>query len=375
MSSGVTEIFSTRQAFAALKSDGSVITWGDSNDGGDSSSVSIFLNSGVTEVFSTDSAFAALKQAPLDDDGDGVENSNDLCPNTSPGASVDADGCSFGQIDTDGDGVSDLIDACTNTPVGETVDIYGCSESQLDDDIDGVMNDADLCPNSGGEVVDANGCAQSQLDDDGDGVMNDADLCPNTPTGETVDSVGCASSQYDADGDGVPDLIDLCPGTPSGVNVGADGCNYPPVCDITYDDGLGNVVSLQSQLAMGTGTSSSSLSLPTGTYQFIVECTDPESDMLSMTVTIDGGSPMVFTGSPLSTGAISVPVQDGMTLSKTITYDWTDGVNSGIFVIDVSLIGDDNADPNDGWLPGFELWITLLAIIASLFFTRTKRII
>jgi hypothetical protein len=94
-----------------------------------------------------------------------------------------------------------------------------------------------------------------------------------------------------------------------------------------------------------------------------------------MTVTLDGGSPMTFTGSPLSTGAITVPVQDGMTLSKTITYDWTDGVNSGIFEIDVSLIGDDTADPNTGFLPGFELWITLLAIIASLFFNRTRKII
>ena len=345
----------------------------------------------------------------LDDDGDGVMNDADLCPGTAAGASVDADGCSLGQVDTDGDGVSDLLDNCPNTPPGETVDIYGCSDSQLDDDSDGVMNNADLCPNTppgetvdangcaqsqldddgdgvmnnadlcpntaAGETVDANGCAQSQLDDDSDGVMNNADLCPNTPPGETVDAVGCAPSQYDGDGDGVPDLIDQCPNTPSGVNVGADGCNYPPVCDISYEDGVGNVVSLQSQLAMGTGTSSSSLSLPTGTYQFIVECTDPESDMLTMTVIIDGGSAMVFTGSPLSTGGITVPVQDGMTLSKTITYYWVDGLNYGTYEIEVSLIGDDTADPNTGWLPGFELWITLLSIIASLFFNRTRKII
>ena len=236
------------------------------------------------------------------------------------------------------------------------------------------MINADLCPNTAtGETVDVNGCSDSQLDDDADGFMNDADQCPNTAAGETVDAVGCAASQYDADGDGVTDLTDQCPGTPSGVTVGADGCNYPPVCDISYDDGAGNVVSLQSQLSMGTGTSSSSLSLPTGTYEFILECTDPEYDLLSMTVTIDGGSGMVFTGSPLSTGGISVPVQDGMTLSKTITYYWTDGVNVGTYEIDVSLVGDDTADPSNG-LPGFELWITLLAIIASLFFSRTRKI-
>ena len=59
--SGVTEIFSTKGAFAALKIDGSVVTWGYSSYGGDSSSVASSLSSGVTEIFSTDRAFAALK--------------------------------------------------------------------------------------------------------------------------------------------------------------------------------------------------------------------------------------------------------------------------------------------------------------------------
>jgi hypothetical protein len=345
----------------------------------------------------------------LDDDEDGVMNDADQCPGTAAGASVNSDGCSISQLDADGDGVSDLLDACPNTPAGEAVDIYGCSnsqldddgdgvmnnadqcsntppgeavdnygcsDSQLDDDSDGVMNNADQCPNTpAGESVDVNGCSGSQLDDDSDGVMNSVDQCPNTPPGETVDAVGCSPSQYDGDGDGVPDQSDQCPNTPSGVNVGADGCNYSPTCNVSYDDGAGNIVSLESELSMGTGSSSSSLSLPTGTYQFIVECTDPESDMLSMTVTLDGGSAMTFAGSPLSTGAISVPVQDGMSISKTVTYYWTDGLNYGSYEIEVSLIGDDASDPDDGWLPGFEVWITLLAIIASLFFNRTRRII
>ena len=59
--SGVIEISSTDDAFAALKSDGSVVTWGSSAYGGDSSSVSTALGSGVIEIFSTQRAFAALK--------------------------------------------------------------------------------------------------------------------------------------------------------------------------------------------------------------------------------------------------------------------------------------------------------------------------
>jgi hypothetical protein len=62
VSSGVVAVYGTGvNAFAALKSDGRVITWGQSNAGGDSSSVSSSLTSGVVSIYSTYYAFAALK--------------------------------------------------------------------------------------------------------------------------------------------------------------------------------------------------------------------------------------------------------------------------------------------------------------------------
>ncbi|WP_413360828.1 Ig-like domain-containing protein [Prochlorococcus sp. MIT 1201] len=61
LSSGVNQIFSAYSAFAALKDDGSVVTWGGSNSGGDSSNVAADLSSGVNQIFSIDRAFAALK--------------------------------------------------------------------------------------------------------------------------------------------------------------------------------------------------------------------------------------------------------------------------------------------------------------------------
>jgi len=61
LSSGVTQIFSNSSAFAALKRDGSVVTWGSASSGGDSSSVTDRLRSDVKQIFSNDSAFAALK--------------------------------------------------------------------------------------------------------------------------------------------------------------------------------------------------------------------------------------------------------------------------------------------------------------------------
>ncbi len=54
---GVTQIFSTLSAFAALKSDGTVVCWGDSNFGGTTPAGL----SGVSQIFSNSYAFAALK--------------------------------------------------------------------------------------------------------------------------------------------------------------------------------------------------------------------------------------------------------------------------------------------------------------------------
>ncbi len=58
----VTQIYSTAYAFAALRNDGSVATWGDGSFGGDSSAVAAKLDGStdVTQIYSTASAFAAL---------------------------------------------------------------------------------------------------------------------------------------------------------------------------------------------------------------------------------------------------------------------------------------------------------------------------
>ena len=59
----VMEVFSARLSFAALRADGSVVTWGSSLNGGDSSVVVDKLNGNidVVQVFSTITAFAALR--------------------------------------------------------------------------------------------------------------------------------------------------------------------------------------------------------------------------------------------------------------------------------------------------------------------------
>jgi outer membrane protein OmpA-like peptidoglycan-associated protein len=118
-----------------------------------------------------------------DDDGDGVPNHLDKCPDTPKNVKVDAVGC---PLDSDGDGIPDYLDKCPGTPKGVAVDAAGCP-----------------------------------IDSDGDGVPDYLDKCPGTPRGAKVDAKGCP---VDSDGDGVPDYLDKCPGTPRGVPVDKTGC-------------------------------------------------------------------------------------------------------------------------------------------------------
>lgn len=67
---------------------------------------------------------APMKEEPKDSDNDGVIDSMDQCPNSAPGAKVNAKGC---ELDSDMDGVVDSMDQCPNTPKGDIVDEKGCS--------------------------------------------------------------------------------------------------------------------------------------------------------------------------------------------------------------------------------------------------------
>ena len=168
-----------------------------------------------------------LKQR--DSDLDGVVDFYDQCPNTPQTALVDSQGCFSGQLDSDGDGISDAMDLCPATPAGESTNLEGCSQSEVDTDADGVVNSNDACPGTAqGSIVDANGCSESDVvdnDADGDGVVDAYDACPSTIVGSTVDQNGCSDAQLDIDGDGIPNTRDQCPGTSSGAEVSYYGCS------------------------------------------------------------------------------------------------------------------------------------------------------
>jgi len=149
----------------------------------------------------------------VDNDNDGVEDSEDMCPDTPEGIEVDVFGC---PIDEDRDGVADYLDQCPSTPASVHVNVNGCP---LDSDLDGIPDYLDRCPNTPpGVSINRYGCG---LDSDGDRVPDYSDKCPKTPKGIRVDSLGCP---MDFDKDRVPDYLDKCPNTQPGILVDNTGC-------------------------------------------------------------------------------------------------------------------------------------------------------
>jgi len=89
-------------------------------------------------------------------------------------------------LDRDNDMVIDSDDQCPGTPSGRTVNDSGC---ELDDDHDYVVNAVDEClATLDGVRVNAKGCG---LDGDADGVFDGLDQCPNSTVNVKVDLQGC----------------------------------------------------------------------------------------------------------------------------------------------------------------------------------------
>lgn len=132
----------------------------------------------------------------MDEDGDGVRNLVDKCPEVA--GTLERNGCPL--RDTDNDGIEDLLDACPTEP-GEAV-WKGCP--MPDGDGDGVADEKDRCPEVPG-VADHDGCPKKDRDEDG--VEDDLDQCPLMAG--PAERQGCPES--DADRDGVVNRLDSCP--------------------------------------------------------------------------------------------------------------------------------------------------------------------
>jgi alpha-tubulin suppressor-like RCC1 family protein len=140
--SGVVGVFATRRAFAALKQDGSVVTWGDPEYGGDSacatdpcrSAPAGSLSGGVTQIMATSDAFAARKQdgsvvtwgssstggdsaAPV---GGALARVSQVFSNNTAGAALTASGSvvTWGSSTQGGDAACTPSTTCSPAPAG-----------------------------------------------------------------------------------------------------------------------------------------------------------------------------------------------------------------------------------------------------------------
>ncbi|DAC10093.1 MAG TPA: hypothetical protein D7I09_04385, partial [Candidatus Poseidoniales archaeon] len=111
---GATLQNSTMTAFTATAQNMSLPAWTYTTPNGSGTycaAVDLYTSTMVQMIGDTD-CFSMT----FDNDGDGVANEYDLCPNTPLAAMVDMDGCALSQKDTDGDGYNDSVDMFPNNP-------------------------------------------------------------------------------------------------------------------------------------------------------------------------------------------------------------------------------------------------------------------
>ena len=316
-----------------------------------------------------------------DDDNDGVLDVNDDLPLDATEA-IDTDGDGTGNnadMDDDGDNVTDLDD---DFPLDstESVDTDGDGmgdNADTDDDNDGVLDASDAFPLDSNESVDTDGDGignYADTDDDNDGVIDLNDAFP-VDVSETVDTDGDGmgdNADMDDDGDNVADVNDAFP-LDASESLDTDGDGIGDNVDTDDDDDsvldIDDAFPLDSNESVDTDEDGTGDNADTDDdNDGVIDLNDAFPVDASETVDTDG---------------------DGMG-DKADTDDDNDGVldASDAFPLDsnefVDTDGDgigDNSDTNDavaandGLLPGFELWITLLAISVSLFFNRTRKII
>ena len=203
-----------------------------------------------------------------DEDGDGVGDEVDNCPNISNPLQANFDNDTFGDVcdsDDDNDTIQDGDDLCMQGSLNwissamNDHDGDGCLDEteDSDDDNDGVIDVSDLC--STGDLAwsstaltdyDSDGCqdALEDVDDDNDRICdamelsNDwacaqssagMDLCPQSAFNffsnvqNDVDRDGCedANEDLDDDNDGFTDEIDSCPSVAGSSSLGSElGC-------------------------------------------------------------------------------------------------------------------------------------------------------
>jgi hypothetical protein len=219
-----------------------------------------------------------LVSCNADDDGDGISDDVDNCPQVANPDQADADGdgrgdaCDAVNNDLDGDGIANDVDNCPQVANADQADHDGdgtgdaCDAVDDDPDHDGVFTVDDNCPtipnaDQADHDGDGTGDACDGVDDDpdGDGLYNGVDNCPAvanpTQADRDDDGIGDACDPVDdndPDGDLVPSTGDNCPTVANAGQLDTDHDGAGNACDAD-DDGDG-VADVQDACPVVAGT-------------------------------------------------------------------------------------------------------------------------
>ena len=310
-------------------------------------------NSAVTSVTTF------ISQAQSDLDGDGIIDTEDICPTIANPGQEDSDGNGEGDAcqDTDGDGVLDKDDICPIivNPGQEDSDGNGIGDVCEDTDGDGVSDTDDNCPlvaNPGQEDLNNN---------------NIGDVCEFGPVAvantltvnedATLISTNVISNDTEQDGDTLSLTAVSTDGTGT-VAVNSDGLSvdYTPAANFNGTETITYTVSDGALSANGTFTitvtavndapvavantltvdEDSSIS----NTDVIANDTDVEDDTLTLTaVSTDGTGTVAVNSDGLSVDYTPAANFNG---TETITYTVSDGALSanGTFTITVTAVND-----------------------------------
>ena len=245
--------------------------------------------------------------------------------------------------------------------------VFSNPSAAPDIDNDGVEDSTDNCPSTANS---------DQADADGDG-LGDACDTPDEPAGNTTNMTCPAGKVLITESDGHQECVDDPATAPA---------NSLPSCEVSYSlettiDMLGTTIDVRHG---GGATVSAPLSgaftvsLPPGEYWMMVECTDPDGDVMTLSMS-EGGE----TGQMVTVGN-AFYAETGFSLTEamvggatTVTVAWSDGTDNGQMSITFEVVSADEAlqvieDESGGIIPGFTGMIGVISLLGAAIMYRRR---
>jgi hypothetical protein len=188
--------------------------------------------------------------ADADDDGDGVNDTEDNCPSIENALQLDSEADGTGDVcdtDDDDDGIPDTDDNCQLNPNSDQLDTDSDGQGNpcdLDDDSDDIPDPSDNCPSIENALQldsDTDGIGDAcDTDDDDDGIPDTDDNCQLNPNSDQLDTDSDGQGNpcdLDDDSDDIPDPSDNCQLNENTNQADSDGDGIGNACDSDQNNG------------------------------------------------------------------------------------------------------------------------------------------